>query len=428
MLKKNFTRKKKFPNRRLAFLRRLLDRVTPIMFFAVLSSILLGASVPLNHTTPDNTAPVPAVPSENDFASENTSVAAEYFALVDADGDGILTANENRRLPWQEDEAPGVGELHGFPSWYDSNDGNVTLAEDDGQGTLAVDGAAELEEEVDEEVEASATESQLFVASTQGDYADIPSFSEEQGWSDPSNYGVITGVRCSGKYCDSMQLKASQIESTNYSSALTTYTEWFSEENSGSGKCAPDYVVTAVKCKGRYCDSLRLRCNKLKSGGRWTSEEYETSKFSSSRRQSGIGECYKPSTSVIGIKCFGDYCGQKKLICRGIVIEVEVESEWRIYASDGANPTTTYTYEESSSSELSWLTSRSTTVSIGTTTQVSGSFKLFGASISMTTEYEQETYEQVSASYERSTHSTAAIECKSNSQRKARTRGCTGRR
>ncbi|EOD12735.1 hypothetical protein EMIHUDRAFT_120042, partial [Emiliania huxleyi CCMP1516] len=281
------------------------------MFFAVLSSILLGASVPLNHTTPDNTAPVPAVPSENDFASENTSVAAEYFALVDADGDGILTANENRRLPWQEDEAPGVGELHGFPSWYDSNDGKVTLAEDDGQGTLAVDGAAELEEEVDEEVEASATESQLFVASTQGDYADIPSFSEEQGWSDPSNYGVITGVRCSGKYCDSMQLKASQIESTNYSSALTTYTEWFSEENSGSGKCAPDYVVTAVKCKGRYCDSLRLRCNKLKSGGRWTSEEYETSKFSSSRRQSGIGECYKPSTSVIGIKCFGDYCGQK---------------------------------------------------------------------------------------------------------------------
>ena len=146
-----------------------------------------------------------------------------------------------------------------------------------------------------------------------------------------------------------------------------TYSGWFSEENNGKKSCKADEAMIGLWCKGRYCDDIRLRCAKLRSGATpnqtnssaWFSEENSlttqddkhiagiackgrfcddlkiTWKTFNDPRLSKKGQCYDTHAfsegddnmpnhalcnylkgyTVSGIKCHGKFCDNKKLRC-----------------------------------------------------------------------------------------------------------------
>ena len=68
-----------------------------------------------------------------------------YFATVDLNHDGFLTAEEMATLPWDEGDAPDSAELKAFLDWYDEDgDGRVSLTD-----MLMTDDAVELEDAVE---------------------------------------------------------------------------------------------------------------------------------------------------------------------------------------------------------------------------------------------------------------------------------------
>lgn len=83
--------------------------------------------------------------------------------------------------------------------------------------------------------------------------------SEEQSSGFAYDDKVLAGIRCKGSYCDDMSGRMlgsptlGAISSCRWSSA-------FSEERPGHAICGMDELVTGLKCTGRYCDNLSLRC------------------------------------------------------------------------------------------------------------------------------------------------------------------------
>lgn len=69
-----------------------------------------------------------------------------------------------------------------------------------------------------------------------------------------SNYTVLVGLECDGRYCDNLRA----IYRSHYF-PTATWTDAFSEEQ-GLGKCPGVAYVSGLQCSGRYCDNLRLRC------------------------------------------------------------------------------------------------------------------------------------------------------------------------
>lgn len=138
-------------------------------------------------------------------------------------------------------------------------------------------------------------------------------FSEEGGGYSDLVETPITGIKCSGRYCDRKKLVALNegvgkgiIEKNGY------WTEWFSEEGRNFAVCDWGYIVSQVRCKGRYCDQIRLKCVNLKKefnavGGsqsvmRPVSEEQ-------GGRNCALGKY------VNGMTCMGRYCDDIELHC-----------------------------------------------------------------------------------------------------------------
>lgn len=95
----------------------------------------------------------------------------------------------------------------------------------------------------------------------------------EEGGSPPSYCGyddAAVGFECRGSNCDDIRLLCETLPydlQVDLSSLF--WTPWFSEEEDGShsGNCgySLDYVVTGVKCAGRYCDEMSIECSKVVS-------------------------------------------------------------------------------------------------------------------------------------------------------------------
>ena len=73
--------------------------------------------------------------------------------------------------------------------------------------------------------------------------------------------------------------------------------------------CDPGHFVEEVRCSGRYCDKIRIACQKLPNAvlgkakwNRWISEEF------------GSSECGRNSF-IAGFACQGDYCDNISLYC-----------------------------------------------------------------------------------------------------------------
>ncbi|MET0402019.1 MAG: RICIN domain-containing protein [Cystobacter sp.] len=114
------------------------------------------------------------------------------------------------------------------------------------------------------------------------------------------------GLRCWGRYCDDVSLL--QVES-GYTPTKSWWTDAFSEEGNNERVCADNGFVTGLGCSGDYCDSITLRCSQLNNGG-VRSNCYWTEGVS----EEGGGTFVAPeSTYIAGMRCSGRYCDSKQL-------------------------------------------------------------------------------------------------------------------
>lgn len=118
---------------------------------------------------------------------------------------------------------------------------------------------------------------------------------------------VTRGADCTGKYCDNVRLECDYIGGVIGDS---TFTSFFSEEGSGGAdeRICPgtDEWMTGISCSGSYCDSISLKCTEFigsATGGcawsGWYSEE--TGPFSA-----------PAGRYVKGVECDGAYCDNKR--------------------------------------------------------------------------------------------------------------------
>lgn len=103
-----------------------------------------------------------------------------------------------------------------------------------------------------------------------GDFKNF--FSEEQY----SNYntvwdnyhfdlGLVTGMRCSGRYCDNISLRKSStsriLKTSSCQQSPFFSDEWEAGRNVGNiYVCPGERVVGGVTCQGSFCDNISLYC------------------------------------------------------------------------------------------------------------------------------------------------------------------------
>ncbi len=76
----------------------------------------------------------------------------------------------------------------------------------------------------------------------------------------PVNLGFLSGLGCSGGYCDNISFKVLVTTGMQHTGGW----EWkpfFSEEYPSQGVCKPNQFVTGIGCKGKYCDNISIHCS-----------------------------------------------------------------------------------------------------------------------------------------------------------------------
>lgn len=131
---------------------------------------------------------------------------------------------------------------------------------------------------------------------------DFGPISEETGPATCQPGTYISGIRCTGRYCDNISITCIPLRGgsrVHYGS----WTNWVSEEQ-GRIECPPNHLVAGLKCGGRYCDNVSLYCvraprmriyncrdtsfvSEEQGGTLWFTEGDDAPKFATSMRCSG---------------------------------------------------------------------------------------------------------------------------------------------
>lgn len=68
--------------------------------------------------------------------------------------------------------------------------------------------------------------------------------------------GFMSGVACSGAYCDNVSLECVYLR--DYRSTGCYWTPWISEEGGGTLFLPDGYYAAGMECSGAYCDNQRF--------------------------------------------------------------------------------------------------------------------------------------------------------------------------
>ena len=188
-------------------------------------------------------------------------------------------------------------------------------------------------------------------------------FSDE-GWGSASCNGLISGMECSGRYCDSVRLGCDYSLGSDHVSSR--WKGWFSDTS--ESLCDKGQFVTAVQCKGRYCDDLRLSCSSVpstlvQSNCRWLGW------FSD-----GSGkQVFLEGTRLTGLACTGRYCDDlRPYVCnvhQRCIAAGKQQGSWKYVETIANSGSKQYIYHSternSKSSSSEWSKSLTTSVSAG---------------------------------------------------------------
>lgn len=128
-------------------------------------------------------------------------------------------------------------------------------------------------------------------------------FSEEKPPVTCFTGGVVSGVRCKGRFCDKLSLRCRP--GTAGSPGARTWTSYFSEEHQRYRYCPAKHWMTGLACKGRFCDNIAIECTDMNVAGRncrwegWFSEEGPALNLTGKR-------------FIRGIECAGKFCDRKR--------------------------------------------------------------------------------------------------------------------
>jgi hypothetical protein len=134
--------------------------------------------------------------------------------------------------------------------------------------------------------------------------------SEEHGEGNPAQChgSLVSGLGCSGRYCDNVGLECSAPVGTGDS----FWSSYFSEEGSAEFVCPEGHYVTGARCSGRYCDNVSLRCTRAPdlrpSRCYWTPDISE---------ENGGRISFGAGTYLRGVHCSGRYCDNlRSYVCQ----------------------------------------------------------------------------------------------------------------
>jgi hypothetical protein len=117
----------------------------------------------------------------------------------------------------------------------------------------------------------------------------------------------ISGIRCTGSYCDNIKISCAVFRGAALGRA--SWMPWVSEEQ-GLRECPQNHLIAGLACQGSYCDNVSLYCVEVTnmqavncSNTREVSEEQggELSFFSD----------VPQGVFARAMKCSGRYCDNK---------------------------------------------------------------------------------------------------------------------
>ncbi len=127
---------------------------------------------------------------------------------------------------------------------------------------------------------------------------------------------LVTEVKCTGKYCDNLKIKcggpAGEFHARRATNAV--WTSLKSEESGGMNVCPTDHYIAGFACNGRYCDNLSLYCVKLRGVTRTSFPCADKGPISEENggRLKFTEETLGLKFGAISMHCTGRYCDNKK--------------------------------------------------------------------------------------------------------------------
>ncbi|RYZ56386.1 MAG: DUF946 domain-containing protein [Proteobacteria bacterium] len=130
-----------------------------------------------------------------------------------------------------------------------------------------------------------------------------PSTSDENGENSPArcDNGLVTGLACSGRYCDNVSLQCSDNQATEG----RDWSPYFSEENNEGYTCPNGEFIQSVRCSGKFCDNVSVRCAKALE----VESDPNSCYWRPGVSEEGGGKTeFGTGTHLRGLRCRGKYC------------------------------------------------------------------------------------------------------------------------
>jgi hypothetical protein len=120
----------------------------------------------------------------------------------------------------------------------------------------------------------------------------------------------ISGIRCTGRYCDNIQISCARFRDAALGPGI--WTAWVSEEQ-GSRACPQKHLIAGLKCRGKYCDNISLYCVEVKN---MRADSCRDTRYVSEERGGSLS--FLEGIDVAGqmrfarsMRCSGRYCDNK---------------------------------------------------------------------------------------------------------------------
>jgi hypothetical protein len=117
----------------------------------------------------------------------------------------------------------------------------------------------------------------------------------------------ISGIRCTGGYCDNIKIFCTRIADAALGHG--SWTAWFSEEE-GRRECPPSHLIAGLACQGSYCDNISLYCVEVTN---MRAESCRDTSFVSEERGGSLSflERTEVASRILfakSVRCSGRYC------------------------------------------------------------------------------------------------------------------------
>ena len=117
---------------------------------------------------------------------------------------------------------------------------------------------------------------------------------------------VLSGLFCSGSFCDSNR---GVCRNTSRELQNHYWTEYKSEETPYN-LCSAGYYVTGFDCRGSFCDDKSLECTRLEGAG------HGSCRYVGPFSEEGSAGVQCPAGQLVaGTFCSGAYCDNQYLYC-----------------------------------------------------------------------------------------------------------------